>query len=78
MGGKKKKKGEIASTTGKKLKRSANVDERAKQAMALQPPDENPYKMENERNIDGFFRFANRGKPNDRLTIRDRLKGKKR
>lgn len=77
MGSKKKKKMEIAGASGKKLKKSVHVDERAKQAMALQPPDENPYKMDNDRNIDMFFRFANRGKPNDRLTIRDRLKGKK-
>ena len=74
MGSKKKKK-EIANTSGKKLKKSANVDERAKQAMALQPPDENPFKMDNDRTIDTFFRFGMRGKPmNDRLTIRERLK----
>jgi hypothetical protein len=41
---------------------SQTVDERAKQAMSLQPPPENPFKMDNEKLIDSYMRF-NRRKP---------------
>jgi hypothetical protein len=40
-----------------KVKKSSAVDERAKYAMQIQPPDDNSYKMENEKTI-GTFRFA--------------------
>jgi hypothetical protein len=38
----------------KKQKNSAAVDERFKKALAIQPPEDNPYKMENEAKIDRF------------------------
>ena len=47
---KKKKKGEKKP----KQKNTAAIDERFKKAMALQPPDENPFKMDNENKIDRF------------------------
>jgi len=50
MSGKKKKKKEKKP----KQKNTAAIDERFKKAMAIQPPDENPYKMENENKIDRF------------------------
>jgi hypothetical protein len=37
-----------------KQKNSAAVDERFKKALAIQPPDDNPFKMENEDKIDRF------------------------
>ncbi|MBI4738826.1 hypothetical protein HY772_04655 [Candidatus Woesearchaeota archaeon] len=40
-----------------KVKKSSTVDERAKYAMNIQPPDENLFKMDNEKTI-GQFRFA--------------------
>jgi hypothetical protein len=40
-----------------KVKKSSTVDERAKYAMQIQPPDDNSFKMENEKTIGGF-RFA--------------------
>ena len=51
MGSKKKKnKGEKKI----KQKNSAAIDERFKKAMALTPPDENPFKQDNENKIDRF------------------------
>ena len=70
--GKKKKKKE------KKKKNypvaTQSVDERAKQAASLQPPDENPYKMDNEKKID-FFRSPWR---TDRDSIKENLSKTKR
>ncbi|MBW2971606.1 hypothetical protein KY359_01090 [Candidatus Woesearchaeota archaeon] len=51
MGGKKKKKDKGEKT---KQKNTAAIDERFKKALAIQPPDENPFKMENENKIDHF------------------------
>ena len=42
----------------KKAKDRSKVDERVKQISQIQPPDENPWKMENERKIDGFLRHG--------------------
>jgi len=42
-----------------KQKNSAAIDDRFKKALAIQPPDENPFKMENERKIE-MFRYAYR------------------
>ncbi len=50
MGKKKKNKGEKKA----KQKNTAAIDERFKKAMAIQPPDENPFKMDNENKIDRF------------------------
>ena len=51
MSGKKKKgKGEKKA----KQKNTAAIDERFKKALAIQPPDENPFKMDNENKIDRF------------------------
>jgi hypothetical protein len=47
---KKKKKGEKKP----KQKNTAAIDERFKKALAIQPPDENPFKIENENKIDRF------------------------
>lgn len=37
-----------------KQKNVQAIDERVKKALAAQPPDENPFKMENENKIDRF------------------------
>lgn len=50
-----------------KQKNSAAIDERFKKAMNLQPPDDNPFKNENENMIDRF-RYVNR---NDWRSIKD-------
>lgn len=50
MGKKKKKDKEKKAPQ----KNTAAIDERFKKAMALQPPDENPFKMDNENKIDRF------------------------
>jgi len=65
MGGKKKKKKKEKKP---KQKNTAAIDERFKKAMSIQPPDENPFKMENENKIDRF-RGAFR---NDKRSIKDR------
>jgi hypothetical protein len=52
-GKKKKKKGEKKP----KQKNTAAIDDRFKKAMAIQPPDENPFKMDNENKIDHFRSF---------------------
>lgn len=51
MGKKKKDKSNKEKT---KQKNSAAIDERFKKAMGLTPPDDNPFKMENENKIDNF------------------------
>ena len=55
MGKKKKNKEAIKP---KHKKNPAVIDERVKHAYALQPPDENPYKQENEKTIDRFLRYG--------------------
>ncbi|MBW2965262.1 hypothetical protein KY363_07430 [Candidatus Woesearchaeota archaeon] len=50
MGKNKKDKGEKKT----KQKNTAAIDERFKKALAIQPPDENPFKMDNENKIDRF------------------------
>ena len=50
MSKKKKKKGEKKP----QQKNVAAIDERFKKAMAIQPPDETPFKMEDENKIDRF------------------------
>jgi len=50
-----------------KQKNSAAIDERFKKAMAIQPPDDNPFKMENEKKID-MFRYAFR---NDDRSVKE-------
>jgi hypothetical protein len=52
MGGKKK-----ADTGGDKKTKQKNaqaIDERFKKALAVQPPEDNPFKMENDQKIDRF------------------------
>ena len=44
----------------KKAKDRSKVDERLKQIAALQPPDDNPFKQDNESNIEQFWRFGMR------------------
>ena len=68
---KKVKKGEVI----KKVKKNvAAIDARFKSAMAMNPPDENPFKMENEQKIDRF----RPGYRNDRdpLKKKSRLKNR--
>ncbi|MFH1064673.1 MAG: hypothetical protein V1729_06325 [Candidatus Woesearchaeota archaeon] len=48
MSGKKKNKTEKKA----KQKNTAAIDERFKKALAIQPPDDNPFKMDNEDKID--------------------------
>ena len=56
MGNKKNKKKEVpGQKTGKN---TAAIDERWKHATEIQPPDTNPYKMDNERNIDRFLKYG--------------------
>jgi len=56
----KKKKDKKVST---KKQYPTNVEGRAKEAMAIQPPDENEFKKDNENNIDRFLRYRPRNKP---------------
>lgn len=69
MGKSKKKKVEKEKNSKK------GVEERAKIAQALQPPEENPYKLEDERNIERFWRFNRRAR-DDFQTIRQKLREK--
>ena len=50
------------------------VDERVKQINAMSPPDENPWKMENEKKIGRFRTFGR----NDRMSIAEKNRLKKR
>ena len=53
--GKSKKKKEA----GPKVKRDVHkIDERVKSIQNLQPPDENPWKMDNEKRIDQFLKYG--------------------
>lgn len=60
---------EVAKKNKKKSKKvstkktyPSNVESRAKEAMTIQPPDVNEFKMDNENNIDKFLRFRPRHK----------------
>ena len=55
MGKSKKKKGKK-----KEPKSRANVDDRVKKIMSLDPEDVDEYKLVNEKNIDLFYRFNRR------------------
>ena len=66
MGGKKKKKKKGEKKP--KQKNTAAIDERFKKALSIQPPDDNPYKMENENKIDRF-RYLHR---TDRRSVKDK------
>jgi len=55
--GKKKKKNAAAAKLLKEAKYPSNVDARVKEAMAIQPPEQNEFKMDNEDNIDKWLRF---------------------
>jgi hypothetical protein len=35
----------------------SNVDSRAKEAMGIEPPEKNDFKMDNENNIDKWLRY---------------------
>ena len=67
---------------GKKKKRDPKpsqrntqaVDERVKQINAMTPPDENPYKMDNEKKIGRFRSLA----APDRMSISEKNRMKKR
>lgn len=65
MGSKKKKLKDVKE----KKKSKEKVEERLKQIMNIQPPDDNPWKMENEQNIDRFWRY--RGKNPEKLSRRE-------
>jgi len=67
--GKAKKKKKKGKGVKKEKKSRAHVDERVKKILELQPPDKNPYKMDNEKSIDRFWRFKGKSKK-DRMTIR--------
>ncbi len=55
-------------------KNTAAIEERFKKAMAIQPPDENPYKMDNENKIDRF-RYLHR---TDRSSLKEKSRLKRR
>lgn len=42
----------------KKQKDTSKIEERAKQIANIQPPDTNPYKKDNEDNIERYFKFG--------------------
>ena len=42
----------------KKQRDTSKIEERAKQIANIQPPDENPYKKDNEESVDRFFRYG--------------------
>lgn len=71
MGKKKKnKKGEKKP----QQKNTQAIEERYKKASALTPPDDNPYKVENENKIDRFrYNFKT-----DRSTIKEKSRLKRR
>ena len=69
-GKKKKKKGDKKP----KQKNTAAIDDRFKKALAIQPPDANPYKMDNENKIDRF-RYGWR---TDRSSVKDKQRKKAR
>ena len=52
----KSKKKKSKTQTEQKFPSKAKVDERVKQINAIEPPEFNPYKKENEMNIDRFLR----------------------
>lgn len=54
MGKKKKKKDKKV----KVKKHTSGVEERAKSIQNIAPPDENPYKKDNENGIDRYFKFG--------------------
>jgi len=57
-----------------KQKNTAAIDERFKKAMSIKPPDENPFKMDNENKIDRF-RYLHR---TDRKTLKEKSRLKRR
>lgn len=59
-----------------KAKDRSKVDERVKQIMSIEPPESNPFKMENDRKIDSFLKFGFRKKSFEG-TIREKLRRKK-
>lgn len=68
----KKKKDKKASN---KKQYPTNVESRAKEAMSIQPPDSNDFKMDNDNTIDKFLRFRPRLKIKyDTLKQKSRMK----
>jgi hypothetical protein len=49
-----KKDKDVGGEKKTKQRNSAAIDERFKKALAIQPPDDNPFKMENDDKIDRF------------------------
>lgn len=64
MGGKKKKKKKKETKSQIRAKKypGSKADERGKEAMKIEPPDKNEFKMDNENSIDKFLRFRPRVK----------------
>ena len=59
-----------------KAKDKSKVDERVKQIMSIQPPEQNPFKMENDKKIDSFLKFGFKKKYFEG-SIREKLRRKK-
>ncbi len=59
MSKKKSKKKVKQKPEGYKAK-TQSIDERAKEAMGIKSPEENQFKMDNEKRIDMFMRFNRR------------------
>jgi len=59
-----------------KAKDKTKIDERVKQILAIEPPDDNPFKMDNDRKIDSFLKFGFRKKTFNG-TVREKLRKKK-
>ena len=71
MGKKKKNKEKVA-----KVKDKSRIDERVKKINSMQPPDQNPWKQDNESTIDRFMRYGMRKRGED-LSIRNEMRKKK-
>ena len=41
-----------------KAKDKSKIDERVKKILSIEPPDENPWKQDNENRIDSFMRYG--------------------
>ena len=69
MGKSKKKKGRK-----KEPKSRANVDDRVKKIMSLEPDDADGYKLDNEKKIDLFYRFNRRKRSKGSIKDQSRKK----
>jgi hypothetical protein len=73
VGNKKKSKKKVKA----KKEYPSNIDGRAKEASAIEPPEKNEYKMDNENNIDQWLRYRPKIRDKyDNLKQKSRLRNK--